>query len=352
MITTNGLDNSKNIPDKDGNYNKGSNAIKLVSDYFKKTTGSTFKKAFSTVEEDFKRCIPKQLSYFNKIYFDTEMRASSIDGCSQYPANMCGRLPDAHTAKKVKGTVAPTEEYPFAFYIKSGHIAEYNNFDTHDWLIDNLKLLKILFRITPFVVKNKQRINNWPIRLIEDDEDETILMKASKYELTNTYQHFYNIKETYDHDSEEYDEAKMVMNASIGQFHKVDYAEYKYAHLVAVAIARANNKMLEKVKVIGLENIIQICVDGILYVGDELGVNQKQLGVFKQEFTNCRMKISNYNKYIVLYNDGTIAKFKRGNCNKTVDGKDITEDEVKDLDSQYNWISVDPLKEIRENYGN
>ena len=53
-------------------------------------------------------------------------------------------------------------------------------------------------------------------------------MKASKYELTDVYNYFYNIKQTYEQDTEEYNDAKLVMNASIGKFNQKKYSNYKY----------------------------------------------------------------------------------------------------------------------------
>ena len=125
---TNWLDSTKNET-----HGTGSKAISLVLDKFTEVTGSTFCKAFGTVEERFKRNVPKQFIYTNPKHLNKQKRLGSIDACSHYPANMRGRLPDAHTAIVVKGRVEPSEEYPFAFY-KSGHCAEYQVFDTHNWL--------------------------------------------------------------------------------------------------------------------------------------------------------------------------------------------------------------------------
>lgn len=318
--------------------NEGSAAAKLVRDKFEELTGSTYKKAFDTVSEEFKRCVPKQFYYTNSKYLNKEMVMSAIDASSHYPANICGRLPDAHTAITKKGTVKPTKEYPFAFYIKSGHCAEYEVFDTHDWL-GHPQFGINLFR------RGKEE---YPLLHINNNDDTTVLMKASEYELTDVYKYFYNIKQTYPHDSSEYKDAKMVLNASIGYFHKHKYTTYKYAHLVAITIGRANQIMLNKANEIGSMFIVHMCVDGIIYLGTkQYGIDDKQMGKFHQEFLGCNTKVSKQNCYIAM-KDGKVVKEAHGSFNRFNDGRHITPENITSLDDQYNWVKVDPLKELKD----
>lgn len=312
--------------------NEGRRAVKLVSDMFETLTGTSMKKAFDTVGEEFKRCVPKQFYYTNPRYLNRELTMSSIDASSHYPSCICGRMPDAHTAKISQGTVKPNEEYPFAFYLKSGHCAEYGVFDTHDWM-GHPQFALCLF-------KPEQNLS------IEPDDDVTVLMQPSTEELTGVYEHFYEIKQSYPQESPEYRDSKIVLNASIGYMHKQRYDSYRYAHLVAIALGRANQRMLDKADEIGAQYVTHLCVDGMIYLGcRERGTYKRSLGEFHQEFTGCLTKISSMNRYIAM-KDGKVVKFAHGGVNRYEDGREITKENVKSLDDQYRWVKIDPLQEI------
>lgn len=325
--------------DSDKVQSRGSNAIHLVFNKFSELTHTTMKSAFGTVGEEFKRCIPKQFTYQNTRYFDRQIRASSIDACSHYPASMSGRLPDSHTAMSVRGTVEPNAEYPFAFYIKSGHCAEYGVFDTHDWYSYDKSLWTSLFRLS--------KTDEYRHETIKRDEDITILMKSASYSLFDTFNYYYQNKEKCDSDSKEYQDAKLVMNASIGMMHQKNYKNYRYAHLVAIALCRANQKILDTITNIGLVKIVQVCVDGIIYLGDKkYGSDTKALGKYYQEFTGITGKVSSLNRYIFMSDDNVI-KFKTQCMNRTKDNTEITLESIHSLDDQYTWWKYDPLKELK-----
>lgn len=318
---------------------RGSEAIRLVINKFKELNNVSFKKAFNTVDEKFKRCIPKQISFVNQNFKGKALKMSSIDICSSFPANIRGKLPDAHTAVGSPGLHKPTKEYPFAFYINSGHFAEYCDdletaIDTHDWC--GLQYAVYLFR------SSKELWNFTPCK---DEDEYTVLMKASDYELTDVYNYFYNIKENYDHESKEYKDAKLVMNASIGMLHQQAYKNYKYAHIAAVAIARANHQLIKMIEKIEYNNIVQVQVDGILYRGLAYGTNNRDLGSFHQEFENCLGKLTSLGKYIIMQDNKVIkAKWQGCNFNRKTLSKIIIDD-IKSLDDQYNWTRINNLEE-------
>lgn len=338
VYTTNWFSDDKNTGKEFKGLPKGEGrkAAKLVSDKFKelnmtiKDKPISLKAAFGYTEEEFKICVPKQLYYLNPMYLNRELfSVSSVDFCAHYPSCACGSLPDCHKMRMLKGTHKPTKEYPFAFYLKSGFVAEYNVFDSHDWA--EMDQAKDLFT-------NTQKISLPP------EEDITCLMKASKYELTDVYKYYYNLRESDPN-------AKLVENASIGYFHKQCYDAYKLTHLAAIIIGRANAKMLALAKKIGFRSIIQICVDGCLYIGKkEYGIKNKGLHKLYQEFTDKRGKITGTNKYIIVENDDTftIVKAKHGACNDRDDGKDI--DEVTSYDDMKHWIRNVPKSVEEEIY--
>ena len=174
------------------------------------------------------------------------MKCSSIDGCSQYPAHICGRLPDAHTAVRYEGTVKPNEEYPVAFYINSGHCAEYGVFDTHDWvnhrLFDRLFVFKDEYKGNILVHLAQKPLTN-------PNTDCTILCKRSKYHLGDIYQELYDKRK-------ENEEFKNAMNKSIGYMATCTYKSYQLAHIRAIIIGRANAKMLKICDQVGIRSII------------------------------------------------------------------------------------------------
>ncbi len=302
-LTTNIKDNKKNI-----NYNNtysGRDAFNAVSDDFKKRTGKTIQQAFGTAEEEFKTCIPKQFYFINESLTNRVMTMSSCDFCSQYPSNLCGLLPDAHSSKIINGTVEPNEEYPFAFYLKSGHCAQYKEFDTHDWTPS-------LFSYFLFGKKESWNGN----KSIKPKDDITVLMKASKYSFDEEMKYYYAQR----HNNPL---AKLVMNAFIGFLHKNNYRSNKQAHIAAIVIARANNKMLYLAEKIGFENVVHIAVDGIIYLGNEVyGTSVKALNELNQEVIGAKTMVMGANSY-VMEKDGKVVKFKHGAYNARYDGIDI-----------------------------
>lgn len=319
------------VPHVDGEKLHESNkALKHIKDKFKELENRTFKTSFGTVEKELLRCFPKQLYLSKNEHY--QGIASGIDISSHYPSQLCGTLPDSHTAVRYKGTKSPTKEYPFAFYVKSGHLAIYKELDTHHWLF-NRKLNKTdLFRLTTTRKDFDDTFHDIPY-----NEDETILMKASKYTLNNVIQYFYDIKETYPHDTREYELAKNTLNAAIGQMHRKLYTRDKYVHLAAICIARANQKMLNLVNKVE-EDIIQIQVDGIIYKGSKVyGVNDKYLGAIVQEFVGRPIRWNSIGNYMV--DMGGTYKIRYQGYNSMKDGRKPEESTCfEDMDL---WIRSD-----------
>lgn len=314
--TTHAKDDKKNINYAAG-YS-GRDAFRAVSDRFVERTGKTIREAFGTSIEEFKTCIPKQFYFTNPLLINKTKIMSSCDFCSQYPSNLCGLLPDAHDSKKVYGIAEPNEEYPFAFYLKSGHCAQYNVFDTRNW--NNSLFSYYLFGMKESWNGNKN---------IKPDEEVTILMKASKYSFDEEMKYYYSQR----HDNPL---AKLVMNAFIGFLHKNNYRSNKQAHIAAIVIARANNKMLNLAEKIGIENVVHIAVDGIIYLGtDVYGTSVKALNELNQEVVGAKTMVIGANSY-VMEKDGKVVKFKHGAYNARYDGVDIeTCNSIRDMKQWY-----------------
>lgn len=309
---------------------------KLFDAKFIELNGKSLRKAFGFVDKEFKRCIPKQFYYINKRLIGKKVIASSIDASSQYPSGCYGKMPDSHDPLIFDHYEKPTPDYPFAFYPKSGHLAIYGELDTRNWLSSRYVL--DLFRI--------DGDDEYAFHSVPADKDETIMFKASDHELDETWDYFYQNKKMAEKDSQEYLDAKLVMNSAIGCWHRKDrrdtrsmpYSDkgsYQLAHLAAVAIARGNQKILDKCAKIGEEKILHICVDGIIYTGDTdwSDVSQEDIGKFHADFLGCDFKMLGMNLY-AAEKDGSPIKFRHASMD-LMDGKKINDSEphfIKDLD--------------------
>lgn len=278
------LKDSKNIDKK--------NPMPIIKTEFLLRTGKKFKEAFGSTEQSFKVCVPQPLYYKSQFYPDyVKIKNISVeDFSSHYPAAAVGLLPNANTAITINNYVKPNKDYQFAFYPESGHIAIYNEFDTHNY------------------VKNQQLFGAIETndRLFKTDylkhETYTVLMKAADERLLELQNH-YDIKNTYDKDTIEYDIAKLILNQFIGMFemnYESGYKSEPYAHLAAVIKWRANIKMFNLINTIGLQNVVQVIVDGIIHKGPAIGVKEKKLGNLICEADNATLVQRGISQYIVF----------------------------------------------------
>ena len=331
--STNTLESGKVI-------NKGRDAYNAVVNKIKELTGEgrdCMCKLFGHAPEIIKKCVPKQFYHINEKFTFRELyNVSGVDFCSHYPSSICGRLPDANKQITVAGTVAPSEEYPFAFYTKSGHIAELGVFDTHNWLESD------------YAYRLFSSKKDWDSDVtVKPEKDQTILMPAASFELTEIMQYFFDRRK-------EDDIAKLVMNAYIGYLHRNDsknYSKNPYAHLAAVCIARANEKMLRLAEKIGYEKVIQICVDGCMYLGGkEFGCYEKKMGLLEQEFTSKVLYLEKTNLYIVEDEFGNNIKFKLQGYNY-FKGEPISEDFIPKKEDLKYLTSKRRIKNDKETEG-
>ena len=348
---------------------QGSIAYTAVKDKFNEDNNTDFKKAFGIDKYDLRGCVPgsfhwidqeviKKLADNNGIIHG----ASGVDWCSHYPTSHCGDMPDMNTAIEVEGYVKPNKDYPFAFYPDTGNLAEYKVansrgyilYDTHTW-VNNIKYRDSICS------RYSMCCHSHDIR-----DSKTILVKASKYTFDSVFQYFYAKRKTDPI-------AKLVMNAYIGNEHSAPFYEnkededngiyiknshytHKYAHLAAVCIARANNKMRMQLSEIELDGYhpLEVVVDGCIYQGTvEYGVKEKKLGNLEQEFTNCDVQFKYnekdkkflINNYIVTKKD-KLVKIRHSAYNHRDDG--ISIDEYTGVDTMKHWNKVNQLREVMD----
>lgn len=282
--TTNYHDDTKNLDTP--------NSFKMFRSMFKKRTGTTLRKAFGTVSQVYKVYCPKPLYYRSELYanFIWYKNISKEDYCSHYPNAATQALPDANTAKAIEAYVKPDEEYKFAFYPDSGHVAVYGEFDSHDWE----KEVKV------FSASVKLKTDFLPH--YDNKDKHTILMKQAKFDLKAEIQHFYDIKAKSPKDSAAYHDSKIFLLKFIGMLEQVNpviYNSYPFAHLAAVIKWRANIKTFKTIKQIGYNKIIQICVDGFIHAGDPIGIKEVYLGSLNTEVSGARFIQRGINQYIL-----------------------------------------------------
>lgn len=291
-----------NFKDDNKNKSNNTNALGIVIKDFNKRNNISFNKAFGSTEQCFKRCVIGLFHYDNPLYHTNTINrltnVGKLDFSSHFPSCACGLLPDANTAIKVNGIVEPTVEYPFAFYINSGFVAEYKQYNTRDWY-DTV--------YSDSLFKGEGRI----YKVHPEIEEVTILMKASKYNIEPEMMYYYEQKLTLLKGSKERDDAKLVLLKIIGQLEMNDsknYIKYPYAHLAAIIKARAVAKMLKLIDKVGEDNVVQIIVDGLIFRNDNklhLGDKTEYLGSLQEEFFQAYGKFRGHNQYVLQENNKT-----------------------------------------------
>lgn len=282
--TTNYHDDTKNLDTP--------NSFKMFKQMFKARTGVNLLKAFGRTQQTYKKFCPKPLYYISPLFEKCKwyQNICKEDYSSHYPNAATQALPDANTTKLVEEFVQPNEEYKFAFYPDTGHVAVFGEFDSHDWIKE----------IKEFSA-NAKNTNRFPPNYNAKDK-RTILMKQSQYDLKKEIVHFYDIKARSPKDSTDYNDSKIFLLKFIGMLEQVSprvYTSYPYAHLAAVIKWRANIKTFNTIKKIGYNKIIQICVDGFIHAGEPIGTNEIYLGSLNTEVTGARFVQRGINQYIL-----------------------------------------------------
>ena len=322
-FTTNYHDDQKNIATP--------NSFKVFRRMFKERTGLKMIDAFGKTPHSFKVFCPKPLYYISELY-DKGVWLSDIskeDYNSHYPAAALGLLPDANTLVEISDYVYPSKQYEFAFYPDSGHIAVFNEFDTHNY-VNYIKTYTAK-------VKTKEKANYYA------KDSKTILMKRASNDLIQEIMYYYNLKCSAQKDSEEYHDAKIFLLKFIGMLEQVSskmYASYPYAHLASVIKWRANVKMFNTLRQIGFRNVIQVCVDGIIHAGRPIGTPTKKIGELNLEATDTFFIQRGINQYIMKNN--TFKEVKHTGLDVNIESNNIM-----------TWLAsdkVDFLTYIKKNY--
>lgn len=294
-----------------GAGHKGWNTL---DDFIYNQCGVGLEGAFGTIPVDDKKtswitkCVKsvKYAFYVDKFIANKSLKKlHKADISSAYPHNLRGLLPNAHTAKKVDGRVAPTAEYPFAFYPESGHVAEYNRFDTHE--LRNNKWYK------KFEGQNKENCfkHNDPFTTFEDiEETYTVLMKAAGHTLDAAVQKMYWVKENGE-DKKTRDWYKWMLNATIGfMSSEANNWQHYQGHLAAIVYCRQIARMIELAETLEKEGNcpIYFAIDCIVWIGkpSALTTRKKELGAFVEEANDVCGVICGQGQYFLHDGKGNV----------------------------------------------
>lgn len=199
------------------------------------------------------------------------------DICSAYGTEASKALPDCHSflIQRRQGKVAPTADYPFAFYLHSGNMAIWGEGDTYT--LNKSKYITCDHTMPVF-----------------DFEEETLLCPAATQTLEDVFEELYEGRK-------DHPEYKGVMNMTIGMFHrkKTRFDSENLWPLAAAIKFRCNKRIVDTCEWLEQrgQKPILINTDSIMWEGtytedfSDMFSNEKKLGNFTYEYKSCRAVI-------------------------------------------------------------
>lgn len=319
----------------------GSAGFNLVRKIFLNQYGLTMAQAYGDkqIKEDreplFHKCASrvKYAIYLKKAIKGYKFKKMyKADISSAWPTELCDNLPDGNDFQDLPGRVAPTKEYPIAYYVKSGHIAEYEKYDTHDWK-DDVWYSEIEQQSKENFKPHKGHSKWETFETIPDEEERTILFAKSKYSLRRAIEKIYADKE----DKSDIFKSlwsKAMLNSFIGFMRSVEWNKQHYmGHISALAYARATHRMITMAKSLTKEGNapIYMAIDSIIWIGHKSSLtSEKCLGAFVSEAEDAEGVIVNHGQYC-LEKDGNIIMERHQGID------DLTYEEM-DIDSLDEYI--------------
>lgn len=258
---------------------------------FSDISGKKYKEEYNEI----KKCVPAAINFANPLRRNKiSNNIYKADVSSAYPSAACGTIPTLHECKKVNGRIEPSADYPFAFYIKSHHLAIFNELDTR-------KFKKMSFYYPQY--KYPAEESSWhPIDNIKPEDEVTILCKDSGISLKAIFEELYSNRK-------ERSEFKFIMNAFIGRCQL--NSDPFMSHLSAVVLARCVNNMLERCKTLEKEKSypIFISTDSIAWIGSpsSCATFDKYLGSFTYEAFDSQFFLRGLKAYQYFDLNGEVA---------------------------------------------
>lgn len=226
--------------------------------------------------------------------------AVKADICSAYGTEASKSLPDCHANKMCvkEGRVAPTQDFPFAFYLKSGHMAIYEEGDT-------------------FELYKSKYITSDHTKFVAPDDETTLLLPVASHTLRDVFEDLYEGRKDNPNN-------KGVMNMTIGMFHRKRFTttEDNLWPLASVIKFRCNKRIVDTCAdlVSRGQNPILINTDSIMWEGNDASGfdTEKKLGNFVIEHRHCEAVIRSSKIYQIhdLDTDEVITRWSGSHTKK------------------------------------
>lgn len=295
------------------NYDSEFGALDAWIEFQEKVSEHTGKKLsdiFGGLPQEFhqyRKCVPSPINwahpwYCNKMGSVAE-NCVKADICSAYGTEASKKLPDCRLSrgKIVDGRAKPTEELPFAFYLKSGHMAIWGEGDT-------------------FSLNQSYYITCDHTVSMFDNEDTTLLLAATDVSLASVFEDLYEGRTKNPNN-------KFIMNATIGMFHrKKSRLDSENLWPVAAVIKfRCNKRIVDTCEWLQQkgQKPILINTDSIMWEGDfddsfyEMFSDEKKLGNFTFEYKKCKAVMRSCKIYqIAAEGEETITRWSGSHTKK------------------------------------
>ena len=226
----------------------------------------------------YRKCVPSPINWASFWLCNKRGEVAEncvkADICSAYGTEASKPLPDCHSflIQKKQGRVEPTADYPFAFYLKSGHMAIWNEGNTYE-------------------LNKSKYITCDHTEMVFDFEEETLLCPAATQTLEDVFEELYEGRKNHP-------EYKGVMNMTIGMFHrkKTRFDSENLWPLAAAIKFRCNKRIVDTCEWLEQrgQKPILINTDSIMWEGtytdafSDMFSHEKKLGNFTYEYKSCR----------------------------------------------------------------
>lgn len=289
---------------------EGHDAFQIIANQFKKRNGISISSAFGSdnrLTRRIKYCVPSPINYPPKD-FDQPLKTfnniSKSDVSSAYAFEASKDLPTLEGSRILNGYVKPTKDFPFVFYLKSGHMAIYHELDTRKW--DSIKdKYGLRYYTYDPIVNDYQHPSQLRLRHpdVSEEEEESLMCKLSPYSLSPEMNALYDDRKFHP------ERNKRIMNLCIGYFQA--NARPFLCHISAVVLARCVQRMLDYAiylertgKIVRLIN-----TDSIAWQGPQdfnITTMTKSLGSFTFEAENAKLIVVGAKTYQLLKTDGQL----------------------------------------------
>lgn len=292
----------------------GTQAYNFVNQMYKTRTGNSIRVGFGAViPSNFRGFSYGSLIWTNPaILHQVINHTYKLDISAAYAYQMTKILPDQHGYKKLSGRIAPSAEYPFAFYIRSNQMAIHGELDTLEW-VDHPCNRTLINDRERWMENNRVKYgyaydNRFHYLPVKEEDEITILMKAAPHPLQPEYQYMYNSRLS-NPDMKDYMVKSIgAMCSANGYCNKNSHAR----HIASVVYARHMVKMMKLYDQIVASGagIISMATDSIMWrqkKDNGIGVKEKVIGAPVREYSDCKSYTISQGAY-AIEEDGIVKK--------------------------------------------